>query len=187
MPAARLPWGWIAVLGAGGLVAGLGLGYLRAQGGGESPLRGSAQAPAPLPAPDGAAASATAAGIPGDEPAIDPGRAAYVMCQGCHQIDGHGMAGFAPPLAGSAIATGPAAPLILGVLDGVGGDDGWRATMPAQRDRLDDQQLAALLTYVRGAWGNHAAAVDPAAVAAARARPPHARAWTRGELSGVLP
>jgi len=30
---------------------------------------------------------------------------------------------------------------------------------------LDDEQIAALCTYVRSSWGNHAAAVDAAAVA----------------------
>jgi mono/diheme cytochrome c family protein len=59
-------------------------------------------------------------------------------------------------------------------LDGRGG-------MPAFRNDLDDEQIAATLTYVRSAWGNAASAVPATLVAATRGakaedpgRPPQA-------------
>jgi mono/diheme cytochrome c family protein len=53
------------------------------------------------------------------------------------------------------------------VLNGRGG-------MPAFRNSLSDDQLAAIITYVRSAWGNKAPPVTAATVAAARisATPP---------------
>jgi mono/diheme cytochrome c family protein len=41
--------------------------------------------------------------------------------------------------------------------------------MPAFDWRLDDTEVAAVLTYIRNAWGNAAEAVSPSAVAAQRA------------------
>jgi mono/diheme cytochrome c family protein len=158
---ARMPWGWIVALGGVGLVAGLGIAMATAGG-----------VPAP-PAPP----------LP-DDGAVDPGRAAYVACQGCHQGDGRGLAGFAPPLAGSALATGAPEAAIRAVLDGVAGDGAWRSTMAPQRERLDDAQVAAVLGFVRGQWGNRAGAVDAGMVAAVRGRGAHAP-WTRAELAGM--
>jgi mono/diheme cytochrome c family protein len=42
--------------------------------------------------------------------------------------------------------------------------------MPAFSWLLSDAQIAAVTTYVRNAWGNHAAAVSSDAVAAERGR-----------------
>jgi mono/diheme cytochrome c family protein len=36
--------------------------------------------------------------------------------------------------------------------------------MPAFAHQLSSEQIAAALTYIRGAWGNHAAGVSPVAV-----------------------
>jgi mono/diheme cytochrome c family protein len=41
--------------------------------------------------------------------------------------------------------------------------------MPPWKGALDDENLSAVLTYVRRAWGNEADPVQPAVVAAARA------------------
>jgi len=49
------------------------------------------------------------------------------------------------------------------VLNGRGG-------MPTFKADLTDAQIAAALTYVRSAWGNHAPAIEPATVAAVRAK-----------------
>ncbi len=42
--------------------------------------------------------------------------------------------------------------------------------MPALGWRLDDEQIAAVLTYIRNAWGNAAPPVAASAVTAVRGR-----------------
>jgi len=66
-------------------------------------------------------------------------------CAGCHRSDGSG-GGF-PALDGSPVVNGPLAPQADIILNGSGG-------MPAWRDRLDDLEVAAVITYTRNAWNN---------------------------------
>lgn len=92
-------------------------------------------------------------------------------CAACHQATGLGLAGAFPPLAASEWVTGPPERPISIVLHGlqgaisVAGQD-YASVMPAQA--LDDAEIAAVLTYIRSAWGNAASAVTPAQVAAVR-------------------
>jgi len=58
-------------------------------------------------------------------------------------------------------------PVIATVLNGLKGSLG---QMPAWKDKLDDQQIAAVVTYLRQAWSNRATAVTPAMVAATRSK-----------------
>ena len=74
-----------------------------------------------------------------------------------------------PPLAGatSALATENASAINI-TLNGsqrvvtAGMPDAYR--MPAFREQLSDQEIADVLSYVRGTWGNHGGAVDAKAV-----------------------
>lgn len=51
---------------------------------------------------------------------------------------------------------------------------------------LPDEQVSAVLTYVRRAWGHDGAPVEPAEVAAIRtATKAHLGAWSSEELRGV--
>lgn len=84
-------------------------------------------------------------------------------CAACHQPDGKGIPDAFPALAGSALVQGDTDAVLATVLDG-------RNAMPSFRSDLNDEQLAAILTYVRSAWGNAASAVTPAQAAAARAK-----------------
>lgn len=84
-------------------------------------------------------------------------------CSGCHQPGGEGMPGSFPRLAGAPFVVGDPGPLIEIVLKGRG------VAMPALSAGISDAEVAALVTYVRTAWGNGAGAVTPADVAAARA------------------
>jgi mono/diheme cytochrome c family protein len=84
-------------------------------------------------------------------------------CAACHQPDGKGIPDAFPALAGSAVAQGDPDTVLATVLDG-------RNAMPSFRSELNDEQLAAILTYVRSAWGNSASAVTPAQAAAARSK-----------------
>jgi glucose/arabinose dehydrogenase/mono/diheme cytochrome c family protein len=100
---------------------------------------------------------------------IEQGRTAYGICAACHQADGRGLPSLAPALAGSANVTGPPAALIDIVLGGRDVDPAFPSMPPLAA--LSDDQLAAILTYVRQAWGNSAPAIAPDAVRARRGAP----------------
>jgi mono/diheme cytochrome c family protein len=89
------------------------------------------------------------------------GAAVYRRCFGCHQSTGGGIAGVFPPLAGHAaklIAVGRSFPIQV-VLFGLKGKievEGkkYNGAMPALGDQLKDEEIAAVLNYVLGSWGN---------------------------------
>lgn len=97
-------------------------------------------------------------------------------CSACHQPNGRGTPGQFPPLAGSdwVLADG-ANRLIRIVLNGmqgpitVNGVEFNNAMLP-WREQLTDEDIAAVLTFVRGNkdWGNNAGPVSPAQVKAIR-------------------
>jgi mono/diheme cytochrome c family protein len=97
------------------------------------------------------------------------------ICAACHQRDGEGKDGVAPPLVGSEWALAPGGGrLVRIVLNGmsgpvrVGGRD-WNLPMPPWRENLTDDQVAVVLTFIRSQLGtNHAGAISSALVAAAR-------------------
>ncbi len=99
---------------------------------------------------------------------IEQGRAAYAICAACHQANGRGLPSLAPPLAGAASVTGPPGGLIDIVLQGRDEDPAYPSMPPLAA--LPDEHLAAILTYVRQAWGNAAPAISAKAVRARRAR-----------------
>jgi len=82
-------------------------------------------------------------------------------CAACHQAEGQGVPGAFPKLAGDAFVQGDPKVVAHLLLNGRGG-------MPNFRDDLTDAQIAAVLSYVRSAWGNHAPPLDVATVAAVR-------------------
>jgi len=99
------------------------------------------------------------------------------FCTTCHQPDGKGLttSGF-PPLAGTPWVTGSDTRLIKIVLNGVHGPiEVLGKKYPGQvpmtpfRGMLNDEEVAAVATYVRNAFGNKAPAVSPAKVKEVRA------------------
>jgi mono/diheme cytochrome c family protein len=101
-------------------------------------------------------------------------------CAPCHQANGMGLPGVAKPLVGSQWATGSPEAVIRIVLHGKEGE----MLMPPIGSSLTDDQVAAVLTYVRNEWGNHASAIDPAQVQRIRAATTsHGQAYTEAELS----
>ena len=93
-------------------------------------------------------------------------------CGACHQPNGQGLAGAFPPLAGSDYLTGKREDVLAVALFGLSGpitvnDQQYDGVMPSMA-HLSDEDLAAAMTYVFGAWGNNLAAVSPAEVAALR-------------------
>ncbi|MCH1409655.1 MAG: cytochrome c, partial [Verrucomicrobiales bacterium] len=98
-------------------------------------------------------------------------------CGTCHQSNGKGLpaAGF-PPLAGTKWATGNPDRLIKASLKGLMGPievQGvkYPGTVPMTQFEhiLKDDDLAAVLTFVRNSWGNKASAIMPEDVKKIRA------------------
>jgi len=86
-------------------------------------------------------------------------------CSQCHRLNGEGLPGTFPAHQGNPFVLGDPAPVIATVLNGRKGKLG---QMPTWKDKLDDRQVAAVVTYIRQAWSNRAPAVTPAMVAKIR-------------------
>jgi len=139
---------------------------------------GSAAAPA--------APAATADGGVGN---AEAGQAIYArICFTCHQFTGLGLPGAFPPLAGAEPVAGDPDRLIRIVLHGLQGPITvkgvtYASVMPPHGMQLQDQEIADVLTYVRGAWDNRSGPVSAAAVARVRAADSgRAMMWTWDEL-----
>jgi cytochrome c oxidase cbb3-type subunit 2 len=146
--------------------------------GGEA-MTGSGAGPAASAAtpPAGAAAPST-----GEAPAPAPaavaanGETLFVNnCSGCHQTTGEGLPGAFPALKGNAVVNDADASMHMHVvlfgLEGaeVGGVK-YDSAMPAFGDMLSDNEIAAIIDYERGAWGNTGKPITAADVAAVRAK-----------------
>ena len=117
------------------------------------------------------------------------GRVLYeVSCGACHQADGEGKEGVASPLAGSEWVTGSERRLLRIALDGVRGPiqvkgKHYQLEMPALRHVYGDEDMAAILTYIRGAWGNSASAITADFVGQVRSETAQrGDSWTAEEL-----
>lgn len=140
---------------------------------------------------------ASLAGCAGDEgdrvrTAADPyeyGQRIYTLrCQTCHQPDGAGVAGAFPPLTPpNPWVNDDKGRLIRLVLHGVRGEmevhgEIYRGVMPGF-GYLNDDEVAAVLTYTRQSFGNDTTAVSPKQVAAVRAaNDAPRRGWNADDL-----
>jgi mono/diheme cytochrome c family protein len=151
---------------------------LAACGGGDS-------APADSSAAPGAPSATVAAGA--------DGALLYGRCATCHQQNGAGLPGAFPPLSGSEWVTDdPGIPIRI-VLHGMQGE----VTVAGQRYNgimlpyggtgdLNDDEVAAVLTYVRSSFGNSASAVTAEQVAEVRATTSdRTTPWTAAELRAM--
>jgi mono/diheme cytochrome c family protein len=138
------------------------------------PGSATAQELASAPPVDTAAVDAPpAADEPIDPAVMELGKAQYLVCAACHGQNGEGSP-IAPPLADSEWVTGPVSNLIRIQLRGLTGPitvagkeydfPGGMVAMPYQTD----QQIAAVLTFIRNSFGNQAPAVKADQVEALR-------------------
>lgn len=134
----------------------------------------------------GAAASQTSASV--NDP-VKAGEAIFLQnCQGCHQASGKGVAGAFPPVVGSEWVTGAPETLVRILLNGLQGPitvagAPYNGAMPAWKDVLKDEEIAAVSTYLRQWKPNAAGAVAAADVAALRtAHGNRANPWSAAEL-----
>jgi len=111
-------------------------------------------------------------------------------CVSCHQANGEGVAGQYPPLAGSEWVLEHEYRLKRILLHGLEGPiqvrgNTYNGAMPVF-GQLKDEQIAAVLSYIRQAWGNAAAPIKPEAVAATRAASvQRTRPWSADELLAI--
>lgn len=94
-------------------------------------------------------------------------------CLTCHQADGGGVPNMNPPLIKTSYVLGDRSRLIKVVLNGFSESvdidgESYSNVMPAH-DFLKDQEIAAVLTYVRKNFTNKATAISAAQVKAVRA------------------
>ena len=139
-------------------------------------------------------------GVQGGGSALPPdpkvvGKALFsANCITCHQANGEGLPGQYPPLAGSEVETGDATnQLIAIVLKGLQGPveikgKPFNNAMQAWEGQYTDQQLAAILTYVRSDWGNNAPAITADMVKQMRAEfKDQKEQWTWAEIQKIPP
>ena len=136
------------------------------------------------PAPKAAAPAAATPTAP-----VDGAKVFAITCAACHQVSGDGLEDKYPPLNGSEWVTGDEQKLIRIVMHGLSGPvdvvgQTFDGAMPAWGGVLKDPEIAAVATYVRSAWGNKAAPITPATVAAIRAATTARKTpWTAAEIA----
>jgi mono/diheme cytochrome c family protein len=114
--------------------------------------------------------------VSASDPRMAAGGAIYVdQCTACHGPDGKGVPYLFPSLAGSPnVRSADPASLIRILIEGARSvataGDPTGPGMPSFAWKLNDDQAAAVLTYIRNAWGASAPAVDPNEVEQTRAR-----------------
>ncbi len=121
-----------------------------------------------------------------------PGQNIYEMaCLPCHQPEGKGLPGVYPPLAGSEWLRGNPAAVIRIVLHGLSGPitvagqtyGGPNSVPMPSMGGLTDEQIADVITFVRGEYGAKAAAVSSEQVRSVRAATAQRESpWTIEEL-----
>ena len=125
---------------------------------------------------------------PHESPQVAKGKALYlVSCSACHQLNGQGLEGIAPPLAGTRWPSESEDRLARIVLHGLRGPitvagTEYNLEMPAM-GFFNDQDIAAILTYIRSAWGNPSRPVTREAIGKIRAlNRERSDSWTIEEL-----
>ena len=118
----------------------------------------------------------------------EKGKVTYAnLCAACHQPHGYGLDGLAPPLVDSDWVLGKPDVTARIILHGLGGpvkvgNRIWDLTMPPM-GMLSDEDIAAVMTYVRREWEHNGSPVDAKFVAGIRQQyANHPNSWTAEEL-----
>ena len=117
-------------------------------------------------------------------------------CVACHQANGKGLSGQFPPLIRTDWVLEPEpGRIIRAVLDGLSGPiqvegQSYNGAMVPWRESLNDEEIAAVLTYVRQnpEWGNKAPEVKPERVKEVREKTKsHKQSYSPEELLKISP
>lgn len=140
-----------------------GVGYILLTQGDDDPALGDRRTLSTLAGKPPAAAGAAA----------DGAQIYNAQCVACHQATGAGLPGVFPPLAGSEWVTGKETLAVNIVLHGISGKltvrgAAYSGQMPAFKDKLNDAEVAAVLSHIRSQFGNGASGIDAATVQAVR-------------------
>ena len=116
------------------------------------------------------------------------GQEIYNGCLQCHQGNGMGLAGQFPPLADSEYVTGDVRRLAAILINGISGEMEvkgvlYNSQMPAWKDTYNDEEIAAVLTYVRNSFGNKADPVSKQQVEDIRKEVGAQGEWTAKSLA----
>ena len=101
-----------------------------------------------------------------EQPSLEnhPGKSLFQQhCSACHQLDGGGVPNMFPPLKESEYINGEVKWIVSSLVKGLEGPITVKGVeydnmMPAM-DYLSDEDIANILTYVRGSFGNNSGAV----------------------------
>ncbi|MEM1166254.1 MAG: cytochrome c [Planctomycetota bacterium] len=93
-------------------------------------------------------------------------------CLTCHEYDGRGVPGMAPTLHDAPLMVGDDQPVIRAILAGINtshpaaltADTDWPGGMAGMASAMSDQEVAAVLTYIRRQWTDDDRAISPEAV-----------------------
>jgi len=118
---------------------------------------------------------------PEEEASYVKGQSIYTsVCSGCHEAEGQGAPHIGAALAGSRLVNGGAETTVRILVNGKEGPIG---TMPQMGATMSDEDLAAVLTYIRGSWGNTGAPLHPSDVDEYRQMNSYRKTpWTDQEL-----
>jgi mono/diheme cytochrome c family protein len=118
------------------------------------------------------------------------GRRVYEACIACHLENGKGVPGMNPPLVGAHIDKAPPGRLVRVILQGmigpavIAGEEYDGVMAPGQVE--SDEDIAAVLTYIRRSWGNRGTLVTPEFVRKVREETKdRLDPWTAEELTAV--
>ncbi len=126
--------------------------------------------------------------------AIDGEKLYKRNCIACHQADGTGLPGAFPPLVGSRWVRGEPDRMVAIMLNGMSGQievvgNAYNSIMTPFSSLLDDEQIAAIATYVRTNpdWGNNSDQVSAEQVTAIRASHERPNSWKVEEILELFP
>jgi len=112
----------------------------------------------------------------GEDGPVDGGALYTKHCVACHQVTGQGIPAVFPPLDGSPYVTGDNTKRLVSiVLYGLVGPikvlgTDYNSAMAPLGGSMNDEEVAAVVSYVRSVWSNKAGPVDAELIAAMRTK-----------------